>query len=169
MNLLYQTIPSINIEILIPDFKGNFNALQKVLQVKPAVLNHNLETVKYLYSKVRPQADYYRSLTLLAKAKEFSDEILTKSGIMVGLGETPAMVLELLKDLRKVGCDILTIGQYYQPTHQCLPVNKYLSSEDFAYYQEKAYELGFKYVAAGPFVRSSYQAGYIYQLIKESH
>jgi lipoic acid synthetase len=144
------------IEILIPDFKGDENAFEVIMQSPPDILNHNLETVPRLYHVVRPQAKYDRSLRLI---KWFKDRGLrTKSGIMVGIGETKEEVIELMKDLINYGCDILTIGQYLQPTKEHLPVDRFVTLEEFNYYKNVGLSLGFKIVESAPLVRSSYRA-----------
>jgi lipoic acid synthetase len=148
----------IKIEVLIPDFKGDLSSLVSVLNGSPDVLNHNIETVPRLYQEVRPQADYRRSLNLLKKAKERNTYTLTKSGFMLGLGETEEEILSLLRDLKRVGCDFLTIGQYLQPRPDRLPVVRYIPPEEFEGYQKIGEEMGFKSVASGPFVRSSFHA-----------
>jgi lipoyl synthase len=150
--------PQAAIEALIPDLGGSLSALQTVLEAQPGVLNHNLETVPRLYATVRPGAGYERSLRLLARAKEACPGLLTKSGLMLGLGERTAEVLRVLADLRQVGCDLLTLGQYLQPTAAQLPVARYLSPEEFQEYRSRAEEMGFRAVAASPLVRSSHQA-----------
>ncbi|MBC7189859.1 lipoyl synthase, partial [Candidatus Aerophobetes bacterium] len=129
------------VEVLVPDFKGNFFSLEKVLEAYPFVLNHNLETVPRLYKEVRPQADYYRSLGLLKKCKELLPHIYTKSGLMVGLGEKKEEVIEVMKDLRDAGCDILTIGQYLRPSPEQLEVKEFVPPEVFSYYREIAQNL----------------------------
>lgn len=146
------------IEVLIPDFGGSSVALEKVLIAKPFVVNHNLETVPRLYSEVRPLAQYERSLKILEISKKNSPEIYTKSGIMVGLGESQEEVIQVMKDLRSVNCDILTIGQYLRPSPSHLEVKEFVKPSIFNYYRQVAYSLGFIYVAAAPFVRSSYMA-----------
>ncbi len=150
--------PTTTIEALIPDFQGNAAALKKVIEAKPEIINHNIETVGRLYAGVRPQASYERSLKLLETIKSSSPEIFTKSGIMLGLGETGTEVIEAFRNLQQAGCDILTIGQYLCPSKQHIPVNEYIPPEKFAYYKLAAQEMGFRYVASGPFVRSSYKA-----------
>lgn len=150
--------PLIKIEVLIPDFKGDPSALEEVLKASPDVLNHNIETISRLYPFVRPQADYHRSFLLLKQSKESYPHILTKSGFMLGLGETKAEVLELLQDLKKAGCDFLTIGQYLQPNPDRLPVVQFIPPEEFEEYKKKGEEMGFRAVASGPFVRSSFHA-----------
>lgn len=150
--------PEVTIEVLPSDFQGNKRAIAKLVQAVPDIYNHNLETVPGLYEKVRPEAGYERSLMVLSYVDEMSSDIYTKSGIMVGLGETKEEVISLMKDLRESSCDILTIGQYLQPDKEHLPVAEYIKPEQFENYKEIAEEMGFKYVASGPFVRSSYHA-----------
>jgi lipoic acid synthetase len=151
-------LPAASIEVLIPDFKGSQAALQVVLDARPDVLNHNVETVPGLYAAVRPQAKYHRSVELLARARQARKDILTKSGLMLGLGESVAEVVEVMKDLREAGCDILTLGQYLSPSPNHYPVAEYITPDTFMTLKTKAYELGFSEVSAGPLVRSSYHA-----------
>ena len=153
----------IKVEVLIPDFLGDPRALDRVLRESPDVLNHNLETVPRLYPGVRPQACYPRSLHLLKRSKEHSPEILTKSGFMLGLGEDRSEVLNLMKDLREVGCEFLTIGQYLQPRSDRLPVIRYIPPEEFEELRRIGEEVGFKAVASGPFVRSSFHASQMFE------
>ncbi len=148
----------VTIEVLIPDFLGSTAALEKVTDAEPDVVNHNIETVPRLYSKVRPMADYSRSLALLQQARRLSPHIRTKSGIMVGLGETQQEIIQTMRDLRGVSCDILTIGQYLAPSKQHHPVIEYIHPDIFEEYKATALKMGFRYVASGPFVRSSYHA-----------
>ena len=148
--------PDCTVEVLIPDFQGSAAALLTVLNAAPDLLNHNTETVPRLYPTVRPQARYDRSLQLLARAKTCGAR--TKTGLMVGLGETVDELLAVFSDLRDVGCDILTVGQYLQPTREHLPVVRYYPPEEFAALRERAVALGFAHVEAGPLVRSSYHA-----------
>jgi lipoic acid synthetase len=148
--------PDCTIEILIPDFKGEEHAFETIMQAPPDILNHNLETVKRMYHAVRPQAKYQRSLDLISWYKNQS--LKTKSGIMVGIGEETSEVLELLNDLVEHGCDILTIGQYLQPTKQHLPVDRFVTPDEFNMYKEEGIKLGFKIVESSPLVRSSYHA-----------
>jgi lipoyl synthase len=152
----------IKIEVLIPDFAGDFYALRTVVEAVPDVLNHNVETVPRLYPRVRPQADYKRSIELLRRAKETDPDILTKSGFMLGLGETEDEILDLLRDLKGAGCDFLTIGQYLQPGPDRLPVVRYIPPEEFEEYKKKGEKMGFKAVASGPFVRSSFHASQMF-------
>lgn len=146
------------VEVLIPDFGGLVPSLREVLQVGPFVVNHNLETVPKLYPEVRPQADYQRSIKLLRECKRLNSEIYTKSGLMVGLGEEGEEVVQVMKDLRRANCDILTIGQYLRPSPEHLEVKKFIPPAVFNRYEEIAYSLGFIYVASSPFIRSSYMA-----------
>jgi len=154
--------PSCKIEVLIPDFNGDEAALNTVLEARPDVLNHNTETIARLYRRVRPDADYQQSLTLLSRAAARRDgeqpELLTKSGIMVGLGETFDEVVELMKDLRSVSCDIMTIGQYLQPHARRLPVERYVTPEEFDRWRQTGLEMGFQHVQSSPLTRSSYHA-----------
>jgi lipoyl synthase len=156
--------PHTTIELLVPDFKGDLSALAVILDAEPDILNHNLETVSRLYLEVRPKADYRRSLSLLAEVKKLNRKIFTKSGIMVGLGEFETEVLELMDDLRKVGCDILTIGQYLRPSSEHLDVVEYVHPEVFAWYETAALKKGFLHVASAPLVRSSYNAAELFTI-----
>lgn len=150
--------PNTTIEVLIPDLKGNWEALKVILDEKPEILNHNIETISGLYKKVRPEAIYTRSLELLRKVKEIDKSILTKSGFMVGLGEKEEEVIELLKDLRKYQCDIVTIGQYLQPSKAHIELAEYVHPEVFKKYKKIGLDMGFKHIASSPLVRSSYNA-----------
>jgi lipoic acid synthetase len=154
--------PTIRVEVLIPDFKGDVDCLDRVLRASPDVLNHNVETVPRLYPAVRPEANYKRSLDLLKKSKESYPYVHTKSGFMLGLGETKQEVLDLLRDLREVGCDFLTIGQYLQPHTNRLPVVRYIPPEEFETYRKIGEGTGFKMVSSGPFVRSSFHASQMF-------
>ncbi|MFH1154648.1 MAG: lipoyl synthase [Pseudomonadota bacterium] len=151
-------MPEAGIEVLIPDFQGNPESIDRIIKARPQVINHNIETVPSLYSRVRPQADYQRSLSLMRRVSQASDPLPVKSGIMVGLGETLDELVTTFEDLLNSGCSLLTIGQYLQPSRNHLPVDKYYPPEEFSSLKEKALEIGFANVAAGPFVRSSYQA-----------
>ena len=155
---LHQFSDELLVEVLIPDFNGNRGALAEVVKAEPDVLNHNVETVPRLYPEVRPMADYQRSLTVLKRSKEINPKILTKSGIMLGLGEKEKEVYHVLQDLREVGCSMLTIGQYLAPSRFHHPIVEYIHPYQFAYYEEKAYQMGFKGVASAPLVRSSHRA-----------
>lgn len=154
-----ETIPGVRVEVLIPDFLGNSAALQKVLDARPDVLNHNLETADALYERVRPGAFYERSLALLERASAHGHGIVTKSGLMLGIGESDDHILKTLVDLRSANCDLLTLGQYLQPSKNHLPVHRFITPKAFGVWRVKALELGFRQVASGPFVRSSYHAG----------
>jgi lipoic acid synthetase len=154
--------PACKIEVLIPDFNGDEEALNTVLDAQPEVLNHNTETIARLYRRVRPDADYQQSLTLLKRAAERRDRerrgMLTKSGIMVGLGETFDEVVALMKDLRSVSCNIMTIGQYLQPHARRLPVERYVTPQEFNRWRDIGMSMGFKHVQSSPLTRSSYHA-----------
>jgi len=149
-------VPQSTIEVLIPDFQGSEAALSLVIDAKPDIINHNIETVPSLYSVVRPQADYARSLELLRRVKKAG--LYSKTGFMVGLGETRQDALSLMDDLVATGCDMLTIGQYLQPSKDHLPVVEFITPAQFDEYKEIALEKGIRFVASGPFVRSSYHA-----------
>jgi len=153
---LHDALPNCTVEVLIPDFKGNWDALQMVIDAEPDILNHNMETVERIYRKVRPQAKYARSLELLGRAK--AKGMRTKSGIMVGIGEETQEVVKLMTDLREMNVDIMTIGQYLQPSQRHLPVERYVHPDEFNYYEEIGLKMGFKVVESGPLVRSSYHA-----------
>jgi lipoic acid synthetase len=159
IDALRQKIPGVRVEVLIPDFQGDRSALATVLEAGPDVLNHNMETVRRLYPDVRPQADYHRSLELLARVGEMAPAIPAKSGIMLGLGETEEEVRRIIADVYRTGCRMLTIGQYLQPTPEHLPVVEFVPPEEFERWRRLALDIGFEKVAAGPFVRSSYHAG----------
>ncbi|MDO9548767.1 MAG: lipoyl synthase [Candidatus Marinimicrobia bacterium] len=148
--------PDCKIEILVPDFKGDVAALETVLGENPDVLGHNLETIQRLYPVARPQADYYQSLTVLKNAK--TRGAVTKTGIMVGLGETTGEIFALMHDARKIGCDIFTAGQYLQPSKDHLPVDRFVTPAEFKQIEEVGLKMGFRSVMAGPLVRSSYHA-----------
>lgn len=151
-----QTSPTCAVEVLIPDFQGKEEALKKVIDANPDILNHNIETVPRLFPSMRPQGRYRRSIDLLVKAKLLGRQ--TKSGIMAGLGETVEEIREVMRDLRAAGCDILTVGQYLQPTKQHAPVARYYSPEEFHALGAEGLALGFRHVESGPLVRSSYHA-----------
>jgi lipoic acid synthetase len=155
--------PRLGIEILISDLGGNWTAMDRVLEARPEVLNHNVETAPRLYPAVRPQADYQRSLELLARASSHTPPLVTKSGIMLGLGETREEVVATLRDIRSAGCRLLTLGQYLAPSERHHPVVRYVPPEEFAEYETLALDMGFSGVASSPFVRSSYQAGRLYE------
>ena len=151
-------LPDCHVEVLIPDFKGNWDALAEVVEARPDVLNHNLESIARLYDRVRPQAKYERSLALLARTKQLDPAMTTKSGIMVGLGEDMDELIDTLHDLRQSQCDLITIGQYLRPSPKHLPVVRYYPPEDFAELKRQGEAMGFAHVASGPLVRSSYHA-----------
>lgn len=155
--------PEIGVEVLVSDFRGRSEALETIGRAEPEVLNHNLETVPRLYPLVRPGADYHRSLELLAQANRFSPRPITKSGLMLGLGETIEEIIQVLKDLRSVGCDLITLGQYLSPSRSHLPVSRYVPPEEFDCLGTEAEKMGFLGWASGPYVRSSYRAADLYQ------
>ena len=159
-------LPHSLIEVLTPDFKGDFGALRSVLDSRPDTFNHNIETAPRLYHRVRPQADYRQSLDLLSRAHGYSQKLLTKSGFMVGLGERPDEVKHLLEDLREHDVDVATIGQYLQPTRGHLPVEEYVHPDVFDEYREYGEVLGFRAVFSGPLVRSSYMADLVNERAK---
>jgi len=155
--------PEVTIEVLTPDFKGSVESLKKVVDSKPDIFNHNLETIPRLYPFVRPEANYQRSLDLLKNIKEMEGDIITKSGLMLGLGETHKEVIDVMKDLRQVNCDIITLGQYLRPSKKSLLVKEYVLPEIFEKYKEELKGMGFLHVFAGPFVRSSFNAEVVMQ------
>jgi lipoic acid synthetase len=148
--------PGLTVEVLIPDFGGDAQALRTVVGAHPDILNHNTETVPRLYPTVRPQAKYARTLELLDRAKQWG--MVTKSGMMLGLGESTDEIIEAMSDLRAVDCDILTLGQYLQPTREHLPVDRYVHPDEFRMLKERGLAIGFRHVESGPLVRSSYHA-----------
>lgn len=156
IRLIHQEMEGCTVEVLIPDFRGIWTALQMVIDARPDIMNHNMETVPRLYRRVRPQADYQRSLDVLRISKE--QGLRTKSGIMVGLGETREEVVELMRDFADVELNVMTIGQYLQPTRMHLPVEEFVHPEVFAWYKQVGEELGIEHVESGPLVRSSYHA-----------
>ncbi|MFN3813458.1 MAG: lipoyl synthase [Aquificaceae bacterium] len=158
IELIKNSDKHIRVEVLIPDFKGSFKALKTIVDASPDVLNHNVETVPRLYPKVRKGANYGRSLEILKRSKEMSPHILTKSALILGFGERWEEVEEVLADLLSVGCDILTIGQYYQPSTRHHRVEKFYTSEEFEKLKNIASSMGFRYIVSGPNVRSSYKA-----------
>lgn len=153
-----KTAPKVSIELLIPDMQGNKDLIDIIIDSEPNILNHNVETVPELYDEVRPMAIFERSVELLDYVKKTKPEMKTKSGIMLGLGETKEQVVEVLRRLREVDCDMLTLGQYLQPTTSHIPVVEYITPEQFDEYKEIALSMGFKRVASAPLVRSSYYA-----------
>lgn len=160
-----KAMPDITVEVLIPDFKGKKNALQKVIDAKPDVINHNVETIPRLYSTVRPQAIYERSLELLQRVS--ASGILSKSGLMLGLGETTDEVLKVMEDLRAADCDMLTLGQYLSPSPAHHPVVEYIHPKTFDWLKQEAHNMGFLEINAGPLVRSSYHAAHALSSIYE--
>ena len=155
---LHQANPHTIVEVLTPDFRGKSELIKTVTDAKPEIYNHNIETIERLQTVVRPQAKYERTLSVLRTVKELDPAIYTKSGIMLGLGETREEVLRTLRDLRTVGVDAVTIGQYLRPTMRHLPVNTYVHPSEFAEYEKIGEDMGFAFVASGPFIRSSYNA-----------
>ncbi|MBM3926401.1 MAG: lipoyl synthase [SAR202 cluster bacterium] len=153
-----ETTPGCQVEVLIPDFDGNEVALRRLVKARPDVLNHNIEAARRVFPKVRPKGNYQRSLELLARVKEMDAAIPTKSGIIVGLGEDVDEVVETMKDLRSVGCDLLTIGQYLRPSAKHWPIARFYKPSEFEALRKVGMEMGFKHVASGPLVRSSYHA-----------
>jgi lipoic acid synthetase len=156
IQLIHSEVPGVTVEVLIPDFKGSEEALNIVLDARPDILNHNLETVPNLYRTVRPQANYLQSLEVLERSKRRG--IVTKTGLMLGIGEKTDEVIEVMKDVRKTNCDILTLGQYLQPTYKHLPVDRYAHPDEFKMLKELGLDMGFRHVESGPLVRSSYHA-----------
>jgi lipoic acid synthetase len=158
ISALKESNPQVTVEVLVPDFKGRERSVRTVVEAGPDVFNHNVETVPLLYPEVRPEADYHVSLEVLALAKRLVPGMLTKSGLMVGLGEKRDEVEAVMADLRRAGCDILTIGQYLSPSREHLPVVEFIEPAQFDRYREFGVRIGFSAVASGPFVRSSYNA-----------
>jgi lipoyl synthase len=158
--------PGTTIEVLIPDLCGNWQALETIIQAAPEVLNHNTETIRRLYPRVRPQGDYDRTMELLWRSRQLAPWIYTKSGIMVGLGETDTEVRQTIQDLRAIDCDILTIGQYLQPSQKHLQVNSFIPPEQFDAWREYGESLGFLQVVASPLTRSSYHAEQVRALME---
>ena len=153
-----ELVPECSIEVLIPDFNGSADALAEVVRARPDILNHNIETVPRLYPFIRPQAIYERSINLLRSTKKIALDMLTKSGIMVGVGEDTQEVLQTMNDLRAAGCDIMTIGQYLRPSAEHVPIARYYSPDEFEELRKTGLEMGFHHVESGPLVRSSYHA-----------
>ena len=162
VNILHERREGTLVEVLIPDFLGSAEALGAVVGACPQVINHNVETIPRLYPEVRPEADYRRSLELLTMVKKLNPEIVTKSGLMVGLGETKGEVVEVMKDLRDANCELLTIGQYLQPSPKHHPVAQYVPPGEFSEFKDMAKSLGFTAVASAPLVRSSFKAAELY-------
>jgi lipoic acid synthetase len=166
INEIHERIPHALIELLIPDFQGNADALKSVVQARPNVLNHNIETVPRLYPVVRPEAVYQRSLDLLKQAAALDSDIVTKSGLMLGLGESDEEILNTLKDLLNAGCRLLTMGQYLRPSNAHLPVKRFVPPREFGNWRNIALEMGFTEAVCGPFIRSSYHAKKLYHTAK---
>jgi lipoic acid synthetase len=160
--------PQTTIEVLIPDLCGNWEALAQILAARPEVLNHNTETVPRLYRRVRPQGDYSRTLELLKRARKLAPSVYTKSGIMVGLGETDEEVRQVMQDLRSVDCDILTIGQYLQPSPKHLPLQAFITPEQFDAWRVAGEAMGFLQVVSSPLTRSSYHAEQVQELMRQN-
>lgn len=158
IRLIHEMTPGCSVEVLIPDFQGNWDALQAVMDARPEILNHNTETVPRLYKRVRPQAKYPRSLELLRQARRMAPTGVTKTGIMVGLGENTDEIMQVMDDLRAVDVDILTVGQYLQPSRFHLPIDRYYTPYEFDQLREEGMARGFRWVESGPLVRSSYHA-----------
>ena len=159
--------PQTTIEVLIPDLCGNWNALEIILQAEPEVLNHNTETVARLYKRVRPQGNYLRSLELLQRTRELAPWVYTKSGVMVGLGETDEEIRQVMQDLREVDCDILTIGQYLQPSAKHLKIDDFITPDQFESWREFGESLGFLQIVSSPLTRSSYHAEQVRKLMED--
>jgi len=166
IKLLHENKEGAIVEVLVPDFHGSMEAIKRVVEAHPEVVNHNIETVPRLYPEVRPGADYNRSLELLFRVKNLDSEIVTKSGLILGLGETKAEVLEVMNDLRETNCDLLTIGQYLSPSPQHHPVVRFVLPEEFTDYEDIGKEMGFAQVASAPLVRSSFKATELYTKAK---
>jgi lipoyl synthase len=162
VNEIRKLSPECKLELLISDLKGNWSALEKIVDLNPAVINHNIEVVKQLFPEMRPEGDYHRSIDLLRRVKNLNKKIKTKSGLIVGLGETKKQIIQTMQDLKKAGCDILTIGQYLKPSENHADVVKYYQEEEFAKLKKAGYEVGFSAVESGPLVRSSYRAKEIF-------
>ncbi len=167
IRLLKQELPSVTVEVLVPDFRGDAAALRTVLDAGPDIFNHNVETVPRLYPFVRPEAAYERSLEMLARAARLGIELKVKSGLMVGLGETQDEVISVLADMRSAGVSLVTIGQYLRPSKEHAPVAAFIPPAQFDDYRNTALQLGFAEVSAGPFVRSSYRAGEMMEHTRE--
>jgi lipoyl synthase len=164
-----RVLPNSRVEVLTPDFCGDLEAVARVLDAGPHVFNHNMETVRRLYRRVRPQADYAQSLRVLEFARQYRPAVLTKSGLMVGLGESEQEVHELLRDILAANVDVATVGQYLQPTRRNLPVAEFVRPEQFDAYRDYGLAIGFKMVFSGPFVRSSYMADDVSEEAARAH
>jgi len=166
ITLLKERGNGLSIEVLIPDFLGSPGSIETVVAAQPDVINHNMETVSRLYPEVRPQADFQRSLRLIGRVKEMDSRIVTKSGVMVGLGETRDELMQTMQELRGVNCDLLTIGQYLQPSSRHHPVVRYVPPDEFLEYEKTGKDMGFRDVASAPLVRSSFNAAQLYARAK---
>ena len=155
---IHKRLPDCKVETLIPDFDGNWDALKRVMEAGPETLNHNIETVRRVFGRVRPRGSYDQSMELLKRAKQISPDGVTKSGMMVGLGETRDEIAETMADLRAVDCDLLTIGQYLRPSDKHAPLSRWYTPDEFVELRELGESMGFRHVASGPLVRSSYHA-----------
>ncbi len=155
---VHEKVPACRVEVLIPDFAGSWLALEKVIDAGPEVLNHNIESTRPVFRRVRPKGDYQLSLDLLAEAKRLDPSMVTKSGIIVGMGETREDLLATMADLRQVDCDLLTIGQYLRPSLKHIPIDRFYTPAEFEELRQAGEEMGFRHVASGPLVRSSYHA-----------
>lgn len=169
INRIRELAPGCSVEVLIPDFKGSFDALKTVMDARPEILNHNVETVPRLFKRVQPQDHYEWSQAVLTNARKIDPEVLTKSGIMLGLGETMDEVKEVMRDLRAWDVDILTVGQYLQPSRAHLPIEKYYNLEEFAEIKRFGLEIGFQWVESAPLVRSSYHAAEQVRALSKVH
>lgn len=165
IRLIHEKNPDTIVEVLIPDFRGSPEAIEAVAAAQPEVINHNVETVPRLYPEVRPQADYRRSIELLATVKALDSQIITKSGLMLGLGESREEVISVMRDLRQARCDLLTIGQYLQPSPNHHSIVRFITPEEFAQYEMLGKEIGFAGVASAPLVRSSFKAAELYRKV----
>ena len=162
---IHSRMPHTCVEVLIPDLEGDLSAVNTIMKAHPNVLNHNIETISRLYPSVRPGAGYHRSLGLLRSARRIDPTVPTKSGLMLGLGETSNEIRKTLRDLLDAGCSLLTLGQYLQPSKDHLPVERFIPPEEFDFWRDTALEMGFSAVASGPFVRSSYHAKGLYEKV----
>jgi lipoic acid synthetase len=158
INRVHAEVPGCKVEVLIPDFGGSWPALRKVIDARPEVLNHNIESSRRVFPRVRPKGDYQLSLELLAEVKEIDPKMVTKSGIIVGMGETVDELVETMEDLRRVDCDLLTIGQYLRPSVKHIRIDRFYTPAEFDELRQAGEGMGFKHVASGPLVRSSYHA-----------
>jgi lipoic acid synthetase len=168
INQLHRSRKGIVVEVLIPDFLGSSEALRAVVEASPEVINHNVETVPRLYPEVRPKADYSRSVELLHMVNRLDPKIVTKSGLMLGLGETREELIEVMNDLREADCDLLTIGQYLQPSPKHHPVVSFISPQEFSHFEQIGKDMGFSDVASAPLVRSSFKAAELYSRVRKT-